>query len=389
MTSTSAVLSQRDRRRNLAALIAAMTAASLIYGMTTPLLSLALENMGVESSLIGLSATAQSLIGLPMAPLVAAMMRAYGPARPILIALGLSVAAYVGFPSYPDFWAWLPLRLALGVAGAMLWITGEAWVNQVAEERTRGRVLALYSMALASGGAVGPLVLTQTGSHGWLPFLVAAAITAASALPVLWVRREAPALAGTPSTGVLGYVLLAPVPILACGLFAATDGIILAFLPLYGLRLGLDESTGLTYLVLLSVGGIIGQLPAGWLADHMDRHKLMVGAVLVLLAGTVAMPAAMTAPVFGYALFLAYGAVRGGLYTVAMAILGARFRGPDLASASAAFGVLWGLGMMAGPAMGGFALELAPRTGVPVAVGLLLLAFLPLPVIAVLRGQRA
>lgn len=366
-----------------------MTAANLIYSMTTPLLSLALAGQGVESSLIGLSATAQSLVGLPMAPVVAAMMRTFGPARPILWALGLSVIIFLLLPAYPDFWAWLPLRLGFGIAGAMLWITGEAWANQVAEERTRGRVLAIYSMALAGGGALGPFLLAQTGSAGWLPFLVAAGITAASAIPVAWVRREAPVMTGKPSTGVLGYVLLAPVPILACGLFAATDGIVLTFLPLYGLRLGLDESTGLTYLVLLGVGGIIGQLPAGWLADHIDRYKLMVGAILVLIAGTAAIPAAMTAPVLGSALFLAYGAVRGGLYTVAMAILGARFRGPDLASASAAFGVLWGLGMMAGPAMGGFALELAPRTGVPAAVGLLLLAFLPLPVIAVVRGHRA
>lgn len=382
-------LSADERRRNLAALIASMTAASLIYGMSTPLISLVLDDLGTSAELIGLTGTAQALIGLPMAPIVARMMRRWGPAQPILIGLAITCVTYLLMPIHPDVWVWLPLRLGLAVAGAMLWITGEAWVNQVAEENRRGRVLALYSMALGSGGAIGPLLLAGIGSEGWLPFLAMAGVTAASIVPVLWVRRVVPAMAGTPASGVLGYVRLAPIPILICGLYAVMDGILMTFLPIYGMRLGLGAEAGLTFLTLLSIGGIAGQLPVGWLADHMDRNRLVLAAVAILIGGTALIPAAMTSLVLGSILFFVYGAVRGGLYTVGMAMLGARFTGADLASASAAFGVAWVLGMVLGPTIGGFALDALPRGGIPLAIGVLLVAFLPLPVLAELRRRRA
>lgn len=383
-----ALLTATTRRHNLAALIASMTAASLIYGMSTPLISLVLDDLGTSSELIGLTGTAQALVGLPMAPLVARMMRLWGPARPILLGLSITTIMYLLLPIHPDVWMWLPLRLCLAAAGAMLWITGEAWVNQVADHQRRGRVLALYSMALGAGGALGPLLLAGTGSDGWLPFLIMAGVTAVSIVPVVWVRRSVPSMTGKPVAGVLGYLRLAPIPILICGLYAIMDGIIMTFLPLYGLRLGLGAEAGLTFLTMLSIGGIAGQVPAGWLADHVDRNRLVLAATVVLIGGTALIPFAMASLVWGSVLFLLYGAVRNGLYTVGMAMLGTRFSGADLASASAAFGVAWVLGMVLGPSIGGFVMDALPRLGIPVAIGALLLLFLPLPIAAELRrGQ--
>ena len=389
MTIPLDLLSPADRRRNLAAVIVSMTAGSLIYGMSAPLLSLVLDAQGVSEELIGFSATAQALIGVPLAPAFGYLIRAWGPARPILLGLALSVLTYLLMPIRPDVWVWLPLRFLLSIAGGLMWITGEAWVNQVALERSRGRVLALYSMALAAGGALGPIALTVTGTAGWVPFLAMAAITAASAIPVLAVRRRVPAMGGTPASGVFGYVRLAPVPILICGVYAVIDGIVMNFLPLWGLRLGLDAAHGLALLTIMSIGGIAGQLPSGWLADHVERQLLVVIAVVVLIAGAAAMPFVVADPLAGALVFFAFGAVRGGLYTVGMAILGARFQGADLASASAAFGVFWGLGMVAGPLVGGVALEWAPETGPAVAIGALLIAFLPVAAGPILRRRRA
>jgi MFS family permease len=83
---------------------------------------------------------------------------------------------------------------------------------------------------------------------------------------------------------------------------------------------------------------------------------------------------------------LAYGAVISGIYTVAMVIIGERFRGADLAAASALFGLMWGGGSILGPPIGGLAMDLHPH-GVPLALALLFVLFLPLPVGAWLRQR--
>jgi MFS family permease len=381
-------LSRAARRLNLIAVTASMAVASLIYGMSMPLLALTLEDQGVDSTLIGLNAAAQSIAVLLVAPVASPIMRAYGPARLIVAATLASSLLFILLPTFQDVYAWFPLRFAMGAAGTILWIAAEAWVNQIAEERNRGRVVAIYSMATAAGFALGPLMLTCVGGRGWPPFATAAGLTALAALPVLAVLRHAPPLEGRPSTGLLGYLLMAPIPMFICALYAAIDGIVLTFLPLYGLKLDVPEESTLLFVTLMGVGGIAGQVPIGWLADRLDRRLLAIGCVVVLILGTLAVPAALHIRPWVWLHFLLFGGVLGGLYTVGLILLGERFRGADLASASSAFGLMWGIGMIAGPPLGGLGMRLSEPHGLIVVIAFLLLAFLPLPIIAWARQPR-
>ena len=381
-------LSRAARRLNLIAVTASMAVTSLIYGMSMPLLALTLEGQGIDSTLIGLNAAAQSIAVLLVAPVASPIMRAYGPARLIVAATLVCSLLFILLPTFRNVYAWFPLRFAMGVAATMLWIAAEAWVNQIAEEHSRGRVVAIYSMATAAGFALGPLVLTGVGSRGWLPFATAAGLTALAALPILAVLRHAPPLEGRPSAGLFGYLLMAPVPMFICALYAAIDGIVLTFLPLYGLKLDLPEESTLLLVTLMGVGGIVGQLPIGWLADRLDRRLLAAGCVVVLILGALAIPAVLHSRPWVWLHFLLFGGVLRGLYTVGLVLLGERFRGADLASASSAFGLMWGIGMFAGPPLGGLGMRLSDQHGLIVVMAFLLLAFLPLPIIAWARRPR-
>ena len=45
-------------------------------------------------------------------------------------------------------------------------MVSEIWMNVVVEEKRRGRVMGLYAMLVATGLALGPLVLQVTGVYG-------------------------------------------------------------------------------------------------------------------------------------------------------------------------------------------------------------------------------
>jgi MFS family permease len=77
-----------------------------------------------------------------------------------------------------------------------------------------------------------------------------------------------------------------------------------------------------------------------------------------------------------------------GIYTIAMVLIGERFRGADLAAASALFGVMWGSGSILGPSAGGLAMDFSGPHGLPLALTLMFALFLPLPVSAWLRRRR-
>ena len=148
---SEAPLSPVDRRRNLIAVTAAMAATSLIYGLSVPLLSLILQERGIGGTLIGSQAAVQSLAILLISPLLPNYMSKIGPAILMLAAILVSLVAFLLLPFFPSMLAWFVLRFTIGAAGSVLWVCGEAWINQVAEDSTRGRVIAIYSMAVAAG----------------------------------------------------------------------------------------------------------------------------------------------------------------------------------------------------------------------------------------------
>ena len=325
---TRPALSPAQRRMHLVAVTAAMSVTSLIYGLCLPLLSLVMHERGVDGTLIGLSAATQSLAIVFVAPFLPRYMSRTGPAVIMLGAILGSLTAFLLLPVFTSIPSWFALRFAIGVAGSCLWVCGEAWINQVAEDAVRGRVVALYSMAVAGGFALGPLLLSVTGIEGPTPFLVAGAIILLAAVPLLSVAHTAPILDGERKGGLLYYMRLAPVPMLLCALFALADGILLTFLPLYGLQLGLGETRALYLITLMGAGGIVGQIPIGWLADRMNRMLLAAVCTLLVTLAAAVMPLVLAHHPWNLAFMLLFGAVLSGIYTIAMVIIGQRFRGP-------------------------------------------------------------
>ncbi|MDH3692521.1 MAG: MFS transporter [Gammaproteobacteria bacterium] len=370
------------------AVTASLSVAALIYGLTVPLLSLILERQGVDHTLIGLSTATQSLAVFGAAPLVPRLMRFPGPAWLMLWSIIASIILLLLLPAFPNVYAWFPLRFMLGLAWSVVWIAGEAWINQAAQDHVRGRVLALFAMAVTGGFALGPLILIASGSDGWAPFIVAAAIMAVAAIPLFLILSQATLLEGQRSTSLHRYLLLAPVPMLLHACFASADGILLTFTPIYGLRLGLGEAYSLTLITLMGAGGIALQLPVGWLADHMNRMLLTAIMVVVITLGAISMPLVIAHSPWNWMFMFLFGGALGSLYTLGLVLMGQRFKGADLVAASSVFGIMWSTGAIVGPPIGGLGMEYIGTHGMPIALALIFLAVSPFPIVSYFRSRR-
>ncbi len=382
-------LTARDRRRNLVAVMASLAVASLIHGLTLPLLSLVLNKAGVDPTLIGLSAAAQYLSVFVVAPFTARLLGSVGPVKLMLWSTLSTAVLFIMLPLYIDFLAWFVLRFLIGIALSFLWISGEALINHVAEEHTRGRVVAVYTMVAAGGFALGPIVLTLTGSDGWLPFVIATVLMALAAGPMWLVTDDAPRIEGRPSASLPRYVLLAPVSMFVYLAFSAADSLLLTLLPLYALQAGLSEAVGVSLLTVMAVGAIACQPPVGWLADRFDRRLLTVALLLLLLASSTSLPFVIESTPYNAVFMFMFGGGLGGLYTVSMVLLGERFKGGDLSAAATVFSTMFCLGAMISPAIGGFGLERLGGHGVPVVLGTIFLLSLALPMLSWHRQRRA
>jgi len=381
-------LTEAQRRRSLLAVIAALTVQSLIFGLSMPLLALVLDAQGVNKTLNGLSAAAQSVAIFAVAPFVSRLIAIFGVARLMIIMTLLSIVFFMLLPVFPNIYAWFPLRFMIGLCGAVGWIAGEVWINQIVKDHTRGRVVALYSAALAGGMSAGPLVLALTGINGWTPYLIIAFLTLISAIPLLFAANISPSVGGHTSSRLTVFVFRAPTALLLNAVFAATYMAIITFLPIYAINLGLDQASSLYLLTVMAIGGLAMQLPIGWLADHMNRLLLVIFCILFIIVGLVVMPFVIAVAVWNMVYIFLFGGVIASLYALALILLGERFKGADLASATTVFGVMWGLGSIIGPPLSGHGMELWSPNGLPLIVGLLYLIYLPFPVVEYLRQRQ-
>ncbi len=382
------VLTLSERRRSLFAVIASMTVVSLMYGLSVPLLAAVLDRQGVSGLLIGLNTAIQPAATLAIAPFAPKVIRAVGSARIMIYATVVAAVVFLALGLVPNVYVWFPLRFLLGASGSFLWIVGEAWVNQMATENVRGRMVGLYTAAGAGGTALGPLVLSMIGTHGMAPFVTAAALLIVAGLPIMTAARVAPRLEGRPSARLLVFVLLAPVAMLLNLTHGAAIELFLTFLHLYTARIGIGQAAGLHLQTATLVGGIALQLPFGWLADRMDRRLLLAASVLFIIAAVALMPLVLPAIPWNLPFMFVFGGVFSALYALGIVLLGERFTGVDLIFAGTVFNVMWSIGGMAGPTLGGLGMELWEPHGMIVVLGLMWVCYLPVPVVAYLRRRR-
>jgi MFS family permease len=355
---TATILSRSDRARCLAAVIASATVAGMSFGMVMPLLNLILEGQGVSAGLIGINAATPSLAVLVTALFMPMIVARVGPLAALYAASALTIAVLLLLPAFPNVWAWLPLRFLYGVGGAVQWIASETWVNAIATNRNRGRVVGLYATIFAGGFAAGSILVALLGIEAWLPFLAVAGMTALATLPLLAAHGVAPSMASRSSMGFVSAVRRAPLIMAAtliCGfLIVAT----ISFLPIYGLRMGFDQDEAVYLLAVFLLGNMALQMPLGWLADRWSRTGVLLLAGVICVIGPFFLGFVLDTGYLLWPLLALWGGAAIGIYAVGLTILGDRFGPGELAAASAVFAMVFELGSITGPAASGKAMDL-------------------------------
>ncbi|HUN49659.1 MAG TPA: MFS transporter, partial [Candidatus Sulfotelmatobacter sp.] len=277
---------------------------------------------------------------------------------------------------FDNVYAWFPLRLGLGCIGASLFTASEAWIGAMAGDASRGRVLGLYAAMLSAGFGAGALLLPLTGTRGWTPFLVNAAISLLAMLPLLRIGDRAPRFGTAAGFGLIGFVRRAPLMAFSVALFGLYESIAMSLMPVWGVRVGLAPALAAATLSAIYFGSIAWQVPIGWLSDHVSRAAVLRLCAAVAVAGAVALPFLGSAPWPLMAMLFVWGGITTALYPVVLSMLGDRFSGTELVAGNAAVIMLYGIGSLVGPALAGAAMDIWNPHGLTVLIALAFAALL-------------
>lgn len=358
-----------QRLLSLAAVVAGAVAVGVGIGALIPLVGLRLEARGVDNWLIGATGGMVPLAILLFGPFVPRVIARLGTIPSLIAGFALFDATVLLMPYFEWLPAWMALRFLSGIAVAIHWVVTETWMNLMATDRNRGRVMAVYVTALSTGFACGPLLIAETGIAGAWPFFLVAAAMVIAMLPVVLARGVAPPMPQH-RRGALLFALRAAPVMMVTALFAGVmDLAVINMLPLYGLSLGADAASANYLLTVFVTGNVVLQIPIGWMADHVGKTATMVVCIAGALAGAVLLPFIGAGGAMLWGLLFLWGGLLFAIYTVALGLLGDRFPPAHLSAANAAFVMVYNLGSFSGPVIAGAAMDLWSADGMVVTIG--------------------
>jgi len=369
-----------DKRTLWTIFTAAWATASVAAGFSFvgPILSLLLERMTGSGAFIGTFATVGAITTVTLTPLAPKLMARFKASHLLIAGCLLGALCFPLYFYIETLWLWFVIRYVQGLFLTIVFVAGETWINQVAPEEKRGRILSVYAMFLAGGLGLGAassaLLIEFFGLEGLRPFIIGLVITAIGAVPFLWPRQiplEPPSDENA-RVGTL-FKIMRDSPGLMATVFAfgAVEYSLFHLLPVYGVRLGYTESAAAFLLLALPIGNILLQYPIGMLADRFPRRRV----TMILFAICTTLPLLLGLIVLGYAgVLILFGLFIGaatGLYTLGLSMLSERHKDGRMAAANSAFILCYGLGSLVAPTLTGVSMDAVGPRGMPLVMAAL------------------
>ena len=361
---------------NLLRVILAISLAGVVAGINLPLSTLTLKHWGISSSIIGLAASMMGLSAAVTTPFLPRMVNLFGQIPVLRFSLVTLPLAILALPIFQNLYAWFLLRFIIGLAATVIWVLSEIWINSFAEDRTRGRIIAIYTSLLSLGFIIGVLIMSFTSVETFGGFYISASLAIVVALP-LWSMKDIGDFEAPMNISFSKYLFSSPILMgsswMMGFLYAASAGL----LPVFALPYVNEDYTAASRTVAwLASGELMLPLLIGWLADKYDKRKLMILLTIIAIFVLFLIPVFFHLPMLRFLLLFLLGGVTMGFYVLGLTMLGEQYKGQVLVSANASFIFFLSIGEILGPPIIGRAMDIFGNSAFGWAMGIISLLFL-------------
>jgi multidrug resistance protein len=357
-------MSLRTSRAAAVALVTFATFTDIVaYSIAVPVLPDMSRRLGASPTMIGLLFASFGVTVLGVSVPMGAVSDRIGRKPPLvggLIALSASTVLFAFAERLPALFA---ARLVQGAADAVTWVVGFALLADLYKPAERGRVMGLVMAGTTFGFMIGPTLggwLYETGGMR-VPFLSVAALALVAAAGFMWLKI--PPTHAEHEAVPIGAMMRVPAVAACAAAVVVGGGTIAMFEPMLSLFLASTIHLGPARVGLVFGSGAVASAfvhpLAGRLADRWGSRRLT-------MSGLVAM--ACMLPALGRIWSFESAVVFSVLNAAAVAIVVtpslAYMAEATSAAGAGSFGVAyglynfaWAMGLLVGPAAGGFLYE--------------------------------
>ena len=171
---------------------------------------------------------------------------------------------------------WVMARFLTGFSMIGIFVIVESWLNDRANNKTRGKVLALYMLITYIGMALGNLLLNVSSPKNYEPFILISLLFSIALIPILLTKRKPPKFKKTSSINIKELFKISPfgsVSMFCTGFIFAP---IFTLLSVYAITMKLSIFETSLLLVGVMLSGALFQWPIGSISDKLDRRIIII-----------------------------------------------------------------------------------------------------------------
>ncbi len=333
------------------------------WGLFTGL-ALLLVTAGVYSTLVGIRAELKNLPTLVSGGITTAYyagfllgswytlraLKQVGHIRVYAALASLLSASVLITGVYDSPLMWIIMRSSTGFCFAGLYVVAESWLNGLASNTFRGRLLAMYNVVTIGAYGAGQLLVFNFDARTLTGFAFAAVVSSLAVIPVAMSEQAAtPQVENNTHITMRELARIVPTGAGTILLVGLAHGGMLGMAVIFATREGLSVGRVGILIAAINLGGMALTWPISSASDDIDRRIIgVLSSLAVIVLGLVMLTQTPSSWVTT-ALLFAIGGFSFPLYAVGGAYTNDWVSQEQMGAAASQLVTLYGFGAMIGP----------------------------------------
>ncbi len=258
---------------------------------------------------------------------------------------------------------WTFARFISGFSIVGIFIVMESWLNDRANNRTRGQLLSIYMFITLIGISLGTLLLNFSSPEKYEPFILISLLLSLALIPILLTKRKAPKFKKLGYINIKGLYKTSPLGTVSMFCTGIIHSALFSLVAVYAAAMNFTIFEISFLLFVITVSGGIFQWPIGYYSDKSDRRVIIIICTffsvlfcfLAIFVSGTSLQSMYLATNIGIdkIMFFVYVALYAGmaipLFTLNLAYVNDYIPKEKFVAAGGGMQIIFGMGAMTGP----------------------------------------
>ena len=183
--------------------------------------------------------------------------------------------------------AWLIFRMITGFSFAAIYIVCESWLNDRADNKSRGQLIGFYMIVLYFSTSAGGMLVNLRATTDAHLFILTSLLISLALVPILLTKKPAPDFSTPRFLSLKELYLKSPMAFVGSFSIGMVYSALFGLMGVFGAKIGLSIfQISILIFVNMFVGAIF-QYPVGKISDKYDRRTILLSLNLIAIASLI------------------------------------------------------------------------------------------------------